>query len=299
MQVVIYSFGAERKKKMAIYEKQNYGFLTERLYNVSLNLFSVGKNTYKKPWHWESKPVEYYTLHYVLEGTGSYSVLGNEFHTKAGDAVLIYPNSLATIDTFTIPYIFHWVNFNGAVLKDLLKNTDFTKESPIMHLPDCLVPHIEKMTEKQGLYPYQQSHMIGCLYLLFSEIIERSSGSGKNEDYKKLYVHKAFDYISENYYFNISVTDIAGHVGLSRSHLYRLFMEELNMSPLQYLTQYRLEKSLVMLKETDLSVSDIALRAGFESAYYFSRVFSKYMGQAPSVFRKQKDFHLNHVEITE
>ena len=99
MQVVIYSFGAERKNKMAIYEKQNYGFLTERLYNVSLNLFSVGKNTYKKPWHWESKPVEYYTLHYVLEGTGSYSVLGNEFHTKAGDAVLIYPNSLATIDT--------------------------------------------------------------------------------------------------------------------------------------------------------------------------------------------------------
>ncbi|MDX1905812.1 MAG: AraC family transcriptional regulator [Bacteroidia bacterium] len=66
----------------------------------------------------------------------------------------------------------------------------------------------------------------------------------------------------------------------------KAFKELIGTAPGQYHLQVRLEKTAQLLKETDLTVSEIAYRAGFESEFYFSRIFKKKMGVTPTCYRK-------------
>lgn len=97
---------------------------------------------------------------------------------------------------------------------------------------------------------------------------------------------RAMQYIRENYMRSINVNDIAAAVGVSRSWLYRCFMDYAEQSPAMYLRDIRLQCAKSLLQRTSLSVQEIALAVGYGDPLYFSRLFSEYVGCAPSVYRK-------------
>ena len=76
--------------------------------------------------------------------------------------------------------------------------------------------------------------------------------------------------------------DIAKAVGVSRSHLYRVFMSNVGQSPIDYLTNYRISEACYLLKNSELSIAEIAVSVGFFDQFYFSRVFKKNKGVPPS-----------------
>ncbi|MBQ5783001.1 MAG: helix-turn-helix transcriptional regulator, partial [Oscillospiraceae bacterium] len=76
----------------------------------------------------------------------------------------------------------------------------------------------------------------------------------------------------------------AGAVGISRSHLYRVFISNLNQSPIDYLTEYRINEACNLIKNTTLSISEIAVSVGFFDQFYFSRVFKKIKKVPPSKY---------------
>ena len=76
--------------------------------------------------------------------------------------------------------------------------------------------------------------------------------------------------------------DIAKAVGVSRSHLYRVFIAAVGQSPIDYLTAYRVDEACALLKNTNLSIAEIAVSVGFFDQFYFSRVFKKVKGMPPS-----------------
>ena len=92
----------------------------------------------------------------------------------------------------------------------------------------------------------------------------------------------AIKYIQFNYSHEITIDDIARTVGVSRSHLYRLFMSNVGQSPIDYLTSYRIGEACNLLKNSQLSIAEIATSVGFSDKFYFSRVFKKSMGMPPS-----------------
>lgn len=72
-------------------------------------------------------------------------------------------------------------------------------------------------------------------------------------------------------------------------YLRKLFRKEMGMTPLEYLTGLRMKKAEIMLGamwSKDYSVTEIAQGCGYEDALYFSRVFKKHYGCAPTVFTK-------------
>ena len=73
-------------------------------------------------------------------------------------------------------------------------------------------------------------------------------------------------------------------VGVSRSHLYRVFMSNVGQSPIDYLTGYRISEACSLLKNTGLSIAEIAVSVGFFDQFYFSRVFKKVKGVPPSKY---------------
>ncbi|MBQ5326046.1 MAG: helix-turn-helix transcriptional regulator, partial [Oscillospiraceae bacterium] len=98
------------------------------------------------------------------------------------------------------------------------------------------------------------------------------------------YVIEAIKYIQFNYSTDISVDDIANAVGISRSHLYRVFVANLEQSPIDYLTEYRINEACNLIKNTNLSISQIAVSVGFFDQFYFSRVFKKIKKIPPSKY---------------
>jgi AraC-like DNA-binding protein len=98
------------------------------------------------------------------------------------------------------------------------------------------------------------------------------------------YVINAIKYIQFNYSRDISIDDIAKAVGISRSHLYRVFMSNVGQAPIDYLTDYRIGEACYLLKNSQLSIAEIAVSVGFFDQFYFSRVFKKSKGVPPSKY---------------
>ena len=92
-------------------------------------------------------------------------------------------------------------------------------------------------------------------------------------------------YIQKHYAEKVTIADIcrAGRVGSSTC--YDLFKKQMDTTPLNYLTMYRLEKSLELLQNPGLSVTDIAYATGFSGASYFAESFRKIYHLSPTEYR--------------
>ena len=77
---------------------------------------------------------------------------------------------------------------------------------------------------------------------------------------------------------------MAKSVGVSRSHLYRVFMLNVGKSPIDYLTEYRINEACKLLRAGNLSIAEVAVSVGFFDQFYFSRVFKRAKGVPPSKY---------------
>jgi transcriptional regulator GlxA family with amidase domain len=79
---------------------------------------------------------------------------------------------------------------------------------------------------------------------------------------------------------------MSGAVGVSPSHLRRLFHQVLNRSPKEIVLTRRLERAQLLLRTTGMSVEEVALATGYQSLASFSRAFKTQLGQAPQYWRR-------------
>lgn len=100
-------------------------------------------------------------------------------------------------------------------------------------------------------------------------------------------VANALLYMWPNIATDLSVDDISEHVGIHRRKLERAFRAELGRGVNAELLRRRLETSGDLLSDTDLTVTDIALLAGFRSQDYFYRAFRRAFGSTPTQWRKK------------
>ena len=92
-------------------------------------------------------------------------------------------------------------------------------------------------------------------------------------------------FIEKNYMQDISRDDIVRSAGISPSSGSRIFKQLLNMSIIEYLTQIRIDHAKEKLRQ-NLRVSDVAFQCGFRDSNYFSTVFGRITGVAPTDYRK-------------
>jgi two-component system response regulator YesN len=100
-------------------------------------------------------------------------------------------------------------------------------------------------------------------------------------------IHKAKTFIYENYFkSDISLNSVAEYVNLSPNHLSMVFSQETGLTFIEYLTKLRIAKAKIMLKSTNMRTSEIAFKVGYNDPHYFSNVFKKAVGCAPTNFRE-------------
>ena len=101
-------------------------------------------------------------------------------------------------------------------------------------------------------------------------------------------------YIHKNYMEHISLADIAAAGHISRGECCRVFKRVQKMSPVQYLTRFRLEQSLKLLSSTELNVQEIAQQVGFGTGSYFTERFREELQCTPSEYRRMQAAKTEH-----
>ena len=98
-------------------------------------------------------------------------------------------------------------------------------------------------------------------------------------------IYKAIHYISNNYTEKISLEDVADEIYLSSAYFSKIFREQTGSNFTQYLNNLRIEKSKLLLRNSRISLVDIAGMVGYEDQSYFSKVFKKITGNSPGKYR--------------
>jgi AraC family L-rhamnose operon transcriptional activator RhaR/AraC family L-rhamnose operon regulatory protein RhaS len=101
-----------------------------------------------------------------------------------------------------------------------------------------------------------------------------------------LRIGNAISYIESNYPEKISNDQLARLAHMSVRTFQRTFAQSMRMTPSEYITQVRVRNAAHLLKESDLSLTRIALECGFSDSSYFGRIFRSKMGTTPSEYRK-------------
>ena len=179
------------------------------------------------------------------------------------------------------------MGFNGACANRLVQQTPFTDASPVYHCKDVdtVRAALNNIFVSRGPDPQSEALMVGYLYIFMASLIkEAQEMEPRAANSSSQYVFNAVKYIQFNYSHDISIDDIAKAVGVSRSHLYRVFMSNVGQSPIDYLTSYRISEACHLLRNSQLSIAEIAVSVGFFDQFYFSRVFKKAKGVPPSKY---------------
>jgi len=85
----------------------------------------------------------------------------------------------------------------------------------------------------------------------------------------------------------IRIFELSAPLGLSEGHFHRAFRGATGRSPLQVITERRIERAATLLMRTDRPVSDIAFDVGFVSPSHMARVFRSILGSGPSDYRRE------------
>ena len=252
-----------------------------------LFIYECGYEKCKPHKPYEFEHIDYYLIHYVLDGEGIFVFNNKSYTLKKGDGFLIPPNKDNTYyPSSKNPWTYRWIGFNGTESKSLLKLSGLNSNNPIFNYSkdnfvDTCFENLFHSCRKGNLFS-----SIGYLYLLLGKLIDNNNikyNAPLNPS--ENYLSKVIDFIHNSYNHCISIKEMASLVNLSRSQLFKIFKNNLNLSPQQYLINYRLNKACEFLRKSSYSISEICYLVGFNSPSYFSKIFTKYKNKSPLEYR--------------
>ena len=119
-------------------------------------------------------------------------------------------------------------------------------------------------------------------YCAFPAVIKEYTGG-----LPSLKLNKAIDYINDNLDKQIKLNDIAELVDISQYYFCRLFNESIGVSPYKYVIQQRVNKAKNLIKNSELTLADIAYECGFSSQSQMTQHFRKCVGVTPKVYKNR------------
>lgn len=172
----------------------------------------------------------------------------------------------------------------------IIVHTLISGSSPmILPITDQL---IDALSGKQTGYEFMTQ---GSLYQLFGIVLKEHLYEENNStlaDLNRLNsVKNVLAYISENYYNNITLDDLAKTAGMNPKYFCRYFRSMTERTPIDYLNYYRIECACEMLSTKNISIKEAAISCGFNDESYFIKTFHKYKGITPKQFMKT-EFHI-------
>lgn len=252
---------------------------------------------YKAPSHWHDD-IE---LIAILDGEMNYNINGEiitlhkdegifinagQMHFGFSDSrtechficVILHPLLLCTVPACEQEFILPVIRNNCAPFIFLNLHIDW-------QLKILKQIHFMNQIKDQKTAPLKvQSSFFSIWSLLYENIPQSGTITGK-QNIDLTITKNMVGFIQKNYSHKISLMEIAASGAVGQSKCCKLFAKYFSQTPNGYLTQYRLNKSIELLHDTDQSITEIALSVGFGSASYYAETFRKWIGKSPTEYR--------------
>jgi AraC-like DNA-binding protein len=136
-----------------------------------------------------------------------------------------------------------------------------------------------------------QSRFYGLMSLLFANTVALENASGEKEKavpYREdLAIKRMISFIQKNFSEKITLDDIA-HAGMvCKSKCCRIFKQSLRKSVFDYLLHFRIRRSLGLLTNEAVSITEAAYASGFSATSYYGEMFKRLLGMSPGEYRRK------------
>ena len=227
-----------------------------------------------------------YLIHYVISGKGVFYCGTQKYTLKRGQAFVIFPGTIVKYQADDKdPWHYAWVNFDGDEAKEIFSQAKITPLSPIVTVSDVdgVRELLADMPTERGAHMSNNLRFCARLYELLS-LLPASDNEGEHSEND--YLTTARRYIKAHYSEDITVEQVASHVGISRKYLFAIFKRSLGVSPKEYIIDCRIKRAKEFLCDRGLSVANIAYSVGYKDPLNFSKMFKLKTGSSPSEYRE-------------
>ena len=259
-------------------------------------------------YHWHDE-IE---IIYIKKGTLEVIIDDAHYHGKAGDIYFVNPRQIHMMETEDLGVEYYTVLFNMNLIQfmygdessesfnsiedeELRLNTQLKELSAykdILGLIKDIIRINEGTSNKEGVSGgrnkfYKLESRIKLLEIMRILLLDVSEGRKGNESFVKNREirRQILTFIEGNYTEKISLYDIAQVAHMSEKYFSRFFKDNFGMTFVDYVNRVRLEKAASLLKSTDDSVTEVAMKVGYANISYFIRSFKKAFGMSPHKFR--------------
>lgn len=247
------------------------------------NIYSMGFSADTKITRFGPAVRNQYIIHYVLSGKGYFN--GNT--VEKGQGFLIVPGMNEEYHSDkNDPWSFLWVISGDSSMQYFFSLHCADKETGIFNFHD--IYEFNSIVD-QLLSSKKSSSSATLLSEMFLHVFNSCVVSEKTPltSLTKSYFDFSVNYIKTNLHLPISVKELCKVIGITQPYLYRVFIQEIGISPKQYISKCKLAEARKLLANTDFSISLIANSIGYESVLEFSKFFSKQTGSSPTTYRNK------------
>lgn len=229
---------------------------------------------------------EDYLLIYCRSGGGWLEVEDGRFEITAGD-LLVLPKDIAHgygADARS-PWTIYWVHFDGSLSEDFLR---LLGKQPLRRIgvQPRLLADFEALlaVQRQGLNAVPFIHAAHRLQAMLSSLavlparINLKSG-------RVLDIEAVQAVMREHLRGSLNLDELAAQFKLSRFHFAKTYRALTGHAPIQDFIQLKMALACRLLDRGDIEVRQVAEQLGYDDPYYFSRLFRKVVGMAPSHYR--------------
>lgn len=273
--------------------------LSQELGAYRLSLVSLGQFRTGEVRSVRNNSLPCHRIIYVTVGPICYTIHGSTFLLEKGDVLYTPPNTIYSASNahdqvrpeFLYLYFHVLPHHQEQSFIPMMETSGKIRifhalRSPVEFYFHTIMEEYEK--QRPGYYHNIHSHLM----LLVMELLRQKGAPhphsptsvAKTDTDKALILNKATSYIAANIGEPLRISQVSHLCGVSESYLYKIFSASLGVSPKEYILGRKMEYAVKLLKETDLTVTQIARELGFSNPNHFSNTFYKIMGVRPSEY---------------
>ncbi len=272
-------------------------YLSRELDTYQLSLLSLGHFKTGQVRSVSNSSLPCHRVIYVTVGPIRYTIHGSTFILEKGDVLYTPPNTIFSAGNahdhvhpeFLYLYFHVLPHYQEQPFIRMMETAGKIRifhalRSPIEFYFHTIMEEYEK--QRPGYYHKIHSYLM----LLIMELLRQKGTPAaaapmvRADSGTALILNKAASYIAANISEPLRISQVSHICGVSESYLYKIFSSCLGLSPKDYILNCKMEYAVKLLKETNLTVTQISRELGFSNPNHFSNTFYKCKGVRPSKY---------------
>lgn len=224
-------------------------------------------------------------IEYIEEGTGTVHIDQKSFCPSAGDSYFLQSGKTHRYySDRKNPWKKYFINFSGRLAESLAEGYGVSEISHFegLDLKDELLKIIELGKKENEDCTPELIALMNTIFLKMRTHARTKNASPTIEEQMR-------DFLNTQTTQKFKIETLCRHISRSESQTIRLFKNAYGITPYTYVLQKKLELARKLLRDTNLSIKEIADKLCFADEYYFSNVFKQKIGITPSAYRKKND----------